>query len=72
MSCILRADSHIHFSGMGMLPNRGRGRGGFNNGQMGGQGHFNPAFMQSQQGVGGGGQFDADGPRKRYRMDQGS
>jgi len=48
---------------MGMLPLAGRG--GFA-GPMGG--HFNPAFMQGQ---GGGGQFGQDGPRKRYRMDQG-
>lgn len=41
------------------------GRGGFN-GNMGGGGHFNPAFMGNQ----GGGQFGPDGPRKRFRMEQ--
>jgi hypothetical protein len=38
------------------------GRGNF----AGVQGHFNPAFMQTAQGMG---QFGPDGPRKRYRMD---
>ncbi|KAL5526722.1 hypothetical protein ACEPAF_8447 [Sanghuangporus sanghuang] len=48
--------------GMGMTPMGGRG--GFN--AQGGGGHFNPAFIQNQ----GGGQFGADGPRKRFRMEQ--
>lgn len=52
--------------GMGMLPSGPMGgRGGFN-GNMGGGGHFNPAFMGNQ----GGGQFGQDGPRKRFRMEQ--
>ena len=50
------------------------GRGGFGGGGLGGGvsvgigggGHINPAFMQNQ-----GGQFTPDGPRKRYRMEQG-
>ena len=49
-----------------MMSNVGMGgRGGFGGGPM--QGHFNPAFMQGQNG---GGQFGQDGPRKRYRMEQ--
>ncbi|EPQ54005.1 hypothetical protein GLOTRDRAFT_121916 [Gloeophyllum trabeum ATCC 11539] len=49
--------------GMGMMPMGGRG--GFG----GVQGHFNPAFMQNQ----GGGQFAGpDGPRKRFRSDDGT
>lgn len=43
------------------------GRGGYGGGGM--QGHFNPAFMQGQ-GQGGGGNHD--GPRKRFRSDDGS
>lgn len=39
-------------------------RGGFN----GVQGHFNPAFMQGN--MQGGGQFGADGPRKRFKLDE--
>ena len=38
------------------------GRGGYG----GVQGHFNPAFMQ------GGGQYGGDGPRKRFKMDEGA
>lgn len=50
------------------MPNMGGGgRGGFNNGMGGGGGHFNPAFMG-----GGGTQNMGDGPRKRFRMEQGS
>ena len=39
------------------------GRGGFN----GMQGHFNPAFMQN-----GGGPMPPDGPRKRFKAEDGS
>lgn len=53
--------------GMGMMPMGGRG-GGF----AGVQGHFNPAFMQGGGGGGGGGQFGPDGPRKRFKMDDGA
>lgn len=48
---------------MGMM-NAGPMRGGMPNQ---GGGHFNPAFMQNQ-----GGHFGADGPRKRFRMEQSS
>jgi hypothetical protein len=51
--------SYLHFMyaiGMGMMG----GRGGF-----GMQGHFNPAFMQGQQG----GQFGGGSDRKRFRAD---
>lgn len=52
--------------GMGMVPTGPMaGRGGFN--PQGGGGHFNPAFMQNQNG---GGQYGPDGPRKRFRMEQ--
>jgi hypothetical protein len=58
----------LFYTGMGMMPNMGMGgRGGFGGSPM--QGHFNPAFMQNQSGAG---QFGQDGPRKRYRMEQGS
>jgi hypothetical protein len=39
------------------------GRGGY------GGGHFNPAFMAGQ---GGGGGYGSDGPRKRFKMEDGS
>lgn len=45
----------------------GRGGGGGGYGMQQG-GHFNPAFMQTQQGQGGG----DGGPRKRFRSDGGS
>ncbi|KAI0316459.1 hypothetical protein OF83DRAFT_1164355 [Amylostereum chailletii] len=47
--------------GMGMINGMG-GRGGFG----GMQGHFNPAFMHS------GGQLPPDGPRKRFKAEDGS
>jgi len=51
-------------TGMDMMPMGGRG--GFG----GVQGHFNPAFMGNQGGAQG--QFvGPDGPRKRYRQDDG-
>lgn len=40
------------------------GRGGY------GGGHFNPAFMGGGQG--GGGAYSPDGPRKRFKMEDGS
>lgn len=67
-SCIITiADKRLFFPslGMGMIPTGPMGRGNFG-GPM--QGHFNPAFMQGQNG--GGGQFGPDGPRKRFRMEQ--
>jgi hypothetical protein len=51
---------------MGMMNNRG----GFGGG--GGQGHINPAFMQSAGGgpmLGNNGQIIPDGPRKRFKAD---
>lgn len=33
------------------------------------QGHFNPAFMQGG-GMQAGGQYGADGPRKRFKLDE--
>ncbi|KAI0690638.1 hypothetical protein BC835DRAFT_1434705 [Cytidiella melzeri] len=47
--------------GMGMQMG---GRGGY-----GGGGHFNPAFMGGQGGAGG---FGPEGPRKRFKMEDGS
>ena len=49
------------------MGNTGMGGRGFN----GVQGHFNPAFMQGGGGMQGGGQYGgADGPRKRFKLDE--